>query len=179
MAITLFIIFFKLGFFSFGGGYTMIPLVEQELLAQGIVFSPIDIANTAAIAGIAPGPVGINLAIAFGYQLGGVWGIFAAAIGVTLPSLIVVLLTAFFFKAVYNSPYFKGAMSGLKPFIVGITLYTAFNMTLKNGMICGEIKNILVSMSILIISLFLLLKTKIHPVFLIASGALAGIIFLS
>lgn len=176
MAVTLFLIFFKLGFFSFGGGYTMIPLVEQELLARGFELPPQVIANTAAIAGVAPGPVGINLAIAFGYELASLPGVVAAALGVMLPSLILVLLVAFFFKAVANSVYFRGMMTGLKPFVVGITLYAAISMALKNGMLSTDLARSLPSLAIAVISFILLLKTTLHPIVLIAGGAAAGLL---
>jgi len=176
MAVTLFLIFFKLGFFSFGGGYTMIPLVEQELLARGFELPPQVIANTAAIAGVAPGPVGINLAIAFGYELAGLPGVVAAALGVMLPSLILVLLVAFFFKAVANSVYFRGMMTGLKPFVVGITLYAAISMALKNGMLGADPARTIPSLAIAVVSFVLLLKTKLHPIILIAGGAAAGLL---
>lgn len=176
MALTLFLIFFKLGFFSFGGGYTMIPFVEQELLARGFELPPQVIANTAAIAGVAPGPVGINLAIAFGHELAGLSGVLAAALGVMLPSLILVLIVAFFFKAVAKSVYFRGMMTGLKPFVVGITLYAALNMALKNGMISTEWARSLPSLAIAVVSFVLLLKTKLHPIVLIAGGALVGLL---
>ena len=177
MALTLFLIFFKLGFFSFGGGYTMIPLVEQELLARGFELSPQVIANTAAIAGVAPGPVGINLAIAFGYELAGFPGVLAAALGVMLPSLILVLMVAFFFKAVAKSVYFRGMMTGLKPFIVGITLYAALNMALKNGMLSTDLARSIPSIAIAAVSFVLLLKTKLHPIILICGGAVVGLFF--
>ena len=176
MAVTLFLIFFKLGFFSFGGGYTMIPLVEQELLARGFELPPQVIANTAAIAGVAPGPVGINLAIAFGYELAGLPGVVAAALGVMLPSLILVLLVAFFFKAVANSVYFRGMMTGLKPFVVGITLYAAISMALKNGMLGADLARTIPSLAIAGSSCLLLMKTRLHPILLIAGGAAAGML---
>lgn len=177
MALTLFLIFFKLGCFSFGGGYTMIPLVEQELLARGFELSPQVIANTAAIAGVAPGPVGINLAIAFGYELAGLPGVVAAALGVMFPSLILVLMVAFFFQAVAKSVYFRGMMAGLKPFIVGITLYAALNMALKNGMLSTDLARSIPSLTIAVVSFVLLLKTKLHPIILICGGAVVGLFF--
>ena len=79
MLYSLFIIFFKLGFFSFGGGYTMIPLIEQQLNNYGIMLTPEILSSVVAIAGVCPGPVGINLAIGFGYSLGGPLGVAAAA----------------------------------------------------------------------------------------------------
>lgn len=176
MALTLFLVFFKLGFFSFGGGYTMIPLVERELLARGLELPPRVVADTAAIAAVAPGPVGINLAIAFGHELAGLPGALAAALGVTLPSLIVVLAVAFFFKAAADSPYFRGMMTGLKPFVVGITLYAAFSMAAGNGMVSAEWSRSLPSLAIAGASFLLLMTTKVHPVILMCAGAAAGLL---
>ncbi|MBR6565866.1 MAG: chromate transporter, partial [Spirochaetaceae bacterium] len=83
---------------------------------------------------------------------------------------------AFFFKAVANSVYFRGMMTGLKPFIVGITLYAAISMALKNGMLGVDPARTIPSLAIAVISFILLLKTKLHPIILIAGGAAAGLL---
>jgi chromate transporter len=189
-AIALFFIFFKLGFFSFGGGYTMIPLVEQQLRTSGIEILPETISAITAIAGISPGPVGVNLAIGFGYNLGGVLGVVAAFIGVALPSLITVIIVATVFEKIYHSKYLKWALSGLKPIVVGIILYAAISMAMKNG-IFFAVKPIadsinltasgfyfnVVSIIIFAAALFAMIKTKIHPFFMILTGAALGCLF--
>lgn len=169
----------------------MIPLVEQQLRVSGIRILPETISNITAIAGIAPGPVGVNLAIGFGYELGGVLGVIAAFIGVALPSLITVIIVAIVFEKIYNSKYLEWALAGLKPVVVGIIIYAAVNMAIKNGMFfaaksIANSANFAVSglyfniMSIIIFSaaLFVMIKTKIHPVFMIVIGAVLGCIFL-
>lgn len=183
----LFFIFFKLGFFSFGGGYSMIPLVEQELNAYGIKLLPEAISNITAIAGIAPGPVGVNLSIGFGYELAGFIGVIAAFIGVTLPSLITVIIVASIFEKIYNSQYFEWALMGLKPIVVGIIAFAAINMAMKNGIAFAStpIQNSynltvfnyhfnVISLLLLIVSFFIIVKVKIHPFFMILVGAIFG-----
>lgn len=185
----LFTMFFKLGFFSFGGGYAMIPLIENELVNKGILLEPEVISNITAIAGLSPGPVGVNSAVAFGYQIDGIPGVVASFLGIVAPSLIIVILVASIFERIYNSKLFKWALDGLRPIIVGIIAYGAISMAMKNGMFFApdrviesgiyigtnslfEIKSILLAC----ISLTLLIKTKIHPIILIGIGAICGVV---
>lgn len=192
MLYNLFIIFFKLGFFSFGGGYTMIPLIEQQLNNCGIILTPEVLSSVVAIAGVCPGPVGINLAIGFGYSLGGPLGVVAAALGVTLPSIIVVVVVCAVFEKVYNSKNFKAALSGLKPAVVGITFYAAIKFGIKNGIIFSNSQNVvkstmnidfmnmffnIPSVLVIAVSFLILMKTKIHPIILVVAGAILGVIF--
>lgn len=190
IAMTLFYIFFKLGFFSFGGGYSMIPLVEQQLRVSGIEILPATISNITAIAGISPGPVGVNLAIGFGYELGGALGVLAAFIGVALPSLITVIIVAVVFEKICHSKYLEWALAGLKPIVVGIIIYAAVSMAMKNG-IFFAVKSIahsinltaygynfnLTSIIIFSAAFFAMIKTKIHPFFMILTGAALGCLF--
>lgn len=192
MLYNLFIIFFKLGFFSFGGGYTMIPLIEQQLNNCGIILTPEVLSSVVAIAGVCPGPVGINLAIGFGYSLGGSLGVVAAALGVTLPSIIVVVVVCAVFEKVYHSKNFKAALSGLKPAVVGITFYAAIKFGIKNGIIFSNSQNVvkstmnidfmnmffnIPSVLVIAVSFLILMKTKIHPIILVVAGAILGVIF--
>lgn len=186
---TLFIMFFKLGFFSFGGGYAMIPLIDGELLTGGIDLSPQVISNITAIAGVSPGPVGVNASVAFGYQLGGIPGVIVSSLGVALPSIIIVITVASLFSKIYNSKLFKWSLEGLRPIIVGIIMYGAISMAMQNGMLFSKESsihggiyignNVLFEMKSIIligISLFLLIKIKIHPIKLIVLGAILGVI---
>ena len=190
-AITLFFLFFKLGFFSFGGGYSMIPLIEQALEVQGIQLSPEIIANISAIAGIAPGPVGANLAFGFGYEIGGIFGVIAAGLGVALPSMITVGIVSLIFDKIYHSSLFKSALDGLRPVVVGIITYAGLSIAIKNGMFFAPISKTIInslnvtvfnsvfnipSIILSITAFIILLKTKIHPIFLIVGGAILGII---
>lgn len=189
VALSLFLIFFKLGFFSFGGGYSMIPLVEQSLRVSGTEMLPETISNITALAGISPGPVGINLSIGFGYQLGNFLGVILAAIGVALPSLITVIIVAILFEKIYKSKYLEWALAGLRPIVVGIIVYAAANMAMKNGIflaakpiankmsfsIGGFYFNI-ISMTIFAAAFYAMLKTKLHPILMILIGAILGIL---
>lgn len=188
--LTLFFIFFKLSFFSFGGGYVMIPLIEQELINNNIYLAPDKISNIVAIAGMSPGPVAVNASIGFGYEIQGMLGVIFSFMGIVIPSLIIVIISALLFQKIYSSIYFKWAMYGLSPIIVGIILYAAVNMAMKNHMIFSQPSAIstgwyltlgnygfeLKSILLLVISFLLLVKTKIHPILLIIGGGILGIL---
>ncbi len=190
MIIKLFFIFFKLGFFSFGGGYTMIPLIEQQFESYGIKIAPEVLSGVIAISGTAPGPVGINLAMGFGYSLAGIVGMVATALGVTLPSLILIVLISKIIEKIQKSDEYRASLDGLKPAIVGITFYAAINFGIKNGIIFSSIEqgiknslNFIIlnksfnvpGMIIIFLSYMALWKTKIHPIILIVLGGISGI----
>lgn len=190
MYLKLFLIFFKLGFFSFGGGYTMIPLIEQQLLNYNLHLNSEVFSKIIAVAGVAPGPIGMNLAIGFGYSFGGIPGMIATSLGVALPSLLIIIFISKLIKNIYNTPEYVGALDALKPTIVGITFYSALNFGMKNGIFFAKNINIIGNkfnfeifnktfsaplLLMVIISFFILKNTKLNPVILIIAGGLAGI----
>lgn len=190
MIVKLFIIFFYLGFFSFGGGYAMIPLVEQQFEAHSIFLDPLTVSNLTAISGMAPGPVGINLANAFGYNVAGILGGLVSVLAVAISSLILVTIAAKLFNKVYCSEAFVWCLYGLRPVVVGIIISAALNMVYKNNVFFdyttltsgitassffGSID--LASVVIFGVTIISLIKGKINPIFLIIAGGVAGAIF--
>lgn len=167
----MFLIFFKLSFFSFGGGYAMLPMIEQELLHYGITLQSQQITDITAVASMAPGPVAVNAAVAFGYQVGGIWGVVGAFLGVSIPCAIIVIVVATFFFKVYNNEYVQGALKGLRPVIVGIVAYAALNMAMKNHLYT-DWSGILIALA----AFGLLLKTKVHPIAIILGSGVLGIL---
>ncbi len=126
--ISLFLLFTKIAFFTFGGGYAMIPLFQSELVERCKLLSPEDFANMVALAQMTPGPVGMNAATYIGYQQGMAWagipgGIFGAALstlGVMMPSLILMTLAAMFLTAFKTNRYVKAVLSGIRPVTIGL-----------------------------------------------------------
>ena len=115
----LFRIFFMIGAFTFGGGYAMIAMVQQQAAARGWM-SAEALVDFIAIAESTPGPIAVNLATFVGAQQGGVMGAVCATVGVVLPSFVVILLVARCYAAFCKSKWVKGIMSGLKPAVVGL-----------------------------------------------------------
>lgn len=121
-ALKLFGVFFKIGAFTFGGGYAMIPLIQKEVVTARGWVSDEDILNIIAIAESTPGPIAINSATFIGYRVCGVLGSFLATLGVVLPSFIVISLLSFViarFKSLTAVQYaFNGIRAGVLALIV-------------------------------------------------------------
>ncbi len=187
----LFLMFLKLSAFAFGGGYVMIPSMIQMSEANQWATSS-ELTNVIALAGMSPGPVAMNAAIGFGYHVAGFKGAAAAFLGMAAPCAVIVILAAVFFFRVYNHPVVKGILSGLRPTITGIIIYAAVSLAVKNGIFVYTSKSIIkngINLSISGIGLLevkstliamvtftLLVKTKIHPIFLILASGVLGII---
>lgn len=115
----LFRVFFLIGAFTFGGGYAMIAMVQQQVVARGWMDAE-SVIDFIAIAESTPGPIAVNMATFVGAEMGGVFGSVCATLGVVLPSFIVILLVARCYEAFRKSKWVQGAMSGLKPAVVGL-----------------------------------------------------------
>src|SRR5699024_1232923 len=133
---SLFLSFLKIGFVSFGGGCAMIPVIEYEVQAHHWLTTR-EFTDAVAIAGMAPGPIATNSAVFVGYKVGGVTGSVVAALAVSLPSLIIVVLIALFMKKIENSPMMDYAFYGLRPVITGLIVYAAIKFALQNDILDG------------------------------------------
>ena len=129
MIFTLFLDFFKIGLFTFGGGYAMIPLVTETALSYGM--SSADVMNFLAVAESTPGPIAINMATFIGSSQFGVLGAIVATLAVVLPSFIIILLIASLLKNVLKLAGVKSVLTGIRPTIVALILGTAVTMFLS------------------------------------------------
>lgn len=119
-ALQLYFLFAKIGLFTFGGGYAMIPLFQDELVNRHHFISPEDFANMVALAQMTPGPVGLNAATYVGFRQLGFAGAVAGTLGVITPSLILVTLAAVFFAAFQRKRFLREALSGIRPATLGL-----------------------------------------------------------
>ena len=188
--IKIFLMFAKLSAFAFGGGYVMFPMLMKEIESNKLI-SMNDLADIIAIASMSPGAVSVNAAVGVGYKVAGIPGVVAAFLGIAVPCAVIVIIVATFFFKVYNHPIVRSALYGLRPIITGIILYAAFNIARTNGIIAASENNLidsnfnvmingvhlfeLKSLIITIASFFALVKTKLHPIFVILISALIGI----
>lgn len=121
--LQLFITFFYIGMFGFGGGNAMISLIQFEIVERYGWITNAQFTNIVAVSQATPGPIGINCATYTGYlSTGTVWGAIVATIGMILPPFIIVYLLTKLVGKVKDSPYYKGAMQGLRPAIIGLIL---------------------------------------------------------
>lgn len=118
--LKLYLLFAKIGLFTFGGGYAMIPLFQDELVVRHRFISPEDFANMVALAQITPGPVGLNAATYVGYTQMGFPGAIAGTLGLMTPSLLLVTFAAVFFLYFRDSKPIQRLLSGVRPATIGL-----------------------------------------------------------
>jgi chromate transporter len=128
----LFITFFKIGLFSFGGGFAMIPLIQREVIEKNRWIEEKDFLDMLVLAQSTPGPIAVNTAVFVGYKTAGMLGAIMAALGTVLPSFIVILLLALFFVEVRENRYVDAAFRAMRPAVVA--LIVAPLMGLVKGM---------------------------------------------
>ena len=118
MLFELFITFAKIGLFTFGGGYAMISLIEEECVERKKWITAEQLTMVTAIAESTPGPIAINCATYTGYQRKGVAGALCATLGVTLPSFVIIYLISLFFDRFLSIPWVARAFSGIRVCVV-------------------------------------------------------------
>ena len=130
LLLKLFFIFFKIGLFTFGGGYAMIPLFRQELVGAGYITESL-LLDFIGISESTPGPFAVNMATFIGMENAGLLGAFAATLGVVLPSFLIILLIARFGSKFLASKTVTQAFVGLKPVVIGLVFSVAVMLVFK------------------------------------------------
>lgn len=183
--LSLFYEFFIIGLFTFGGGYAMIPLIQQTVLENGWL-TETQIIDFIAVSESTPGPLAVNMSTFVGMKTAGLLGAFMATTGVVLPSFIIIYFISGNYYKFQNNRIVKGAMSGLKPAVVALIAYSflsVFFQIFQTDKIfpifsnLNEIiitKNDIISIVTVVISIILIIKKK-HPILVIGTGALIGL----
>ncbi|MDE6740302.1 MAG: chromate transporter [Lachnospiraceae bacterium] len=178
--LELFITFLKIGAFTFGGGYAMLPLIQEQVAAHGWLTDE-ELINFIAVSESTPGPFAINISTYVGMETGGLPGAFCATLGVVMPSFIIILIVAKCFGRFQESRVMKGAMSGLKPAVVGLiaaaVVSTGKTVLFPNGLSLFSLSASSFIISILIfVLMFILILQKIHPIFIIILSGIIGVV---
>ena len=121
LCVQLFFIFCKIGLFTLGGGYAMLPLMEEELTVRRTWLTKQDFLDLTALAQSAPGILAVNMAIFTGYKLAGIWGALWAACGAVLPSFIIILAIAICFQDIRQNPIINRIFMGIRPAVVALS----------------------------------------------------------
>ncbi len=186
--LELFWAFFKIGAVTVGGGYAMLPFIQEEVLRQGWL-TPNEVVDFIAVSEGTPGPFAINISTYVGSVMGGqaglgvfgtIFGAFCATMGVVLPSFIIILIVAKIYDAFKKSKTVKGVMTGLKPAVVGLiggailtimgTIFAPNGWTLQ---IFQDLQTY-IYLALAIVAAVLAFK-KVHPILIICLSAVAGI----
>ena len=127
---SIFAVFAKIGAFTIGGGYAMIPLIEAEMRSRRWI-SEDDMPDIIVLAQSAPGILAVNMAIFSGYKLRGLRGALTASLGAVLPSFAIILLVAMLFTGIKDNPVVLRIFKGIRPVAVGLILVPACNLAKK------------------------------------------------
>ncbi|MBU5675525.1 chromate transporter [Alkaliphilus sp. MSJ-5] len=168
--LTMFFSFFKIGAFTFGGGYAMIPLIEKEVVETKKWISKEEFTDILVISQSFPGALPVNSSLFIGYKLGGVVGAIIALLGVIIPSFLIILTIAISFAHFRDNPavdnVFKG-ITGAVPVLVLLAVKSLSKSVKKNT----------VNIMITVICVISIVVFDIHPVIMIFLSALYGIFF--
>lgn len=178
----LFYIFFKLGLFSFGGGYAMLPMIYQDVQAFGLMPAQ-EFSDVVALSQMTPGPIAVNAATYVGYKSSGILGATFATIGVSLPAFFIILLISAFITKFKESGAVQSILSGIRPATVGMiasaVIFISETSIFKEGFFSLKMFGnprayiSLPSIAIFLLTIILSVKTKLGPITL---TVLAGII---
>lgn len=162
--------FFKIGAFTIGGGYVMLPLIEQAIVNKKKWIKSEQFLDLIAIAQSAPGVMAINSAVAVGYQIAGLSGAVVASLGAALPSFFIIIIVATFFLNFQSNPYVAAFFQGARPAVVILMALAAYDMGKK----VVKDKTGLAIIGVGLVSIILL---HIHPVIAIISAGVFGAVY--
>lgn len=179
MAWELFATFFIIGLVSFGGGYAMIPLIQEEAVLRHDWLTAQQFTDVVAIAGMSPGPIATNTAIVIGYRQMGVGGALASAAGIILPSLLIIIVLSTVLHRIRKYRSVESAFYGLRAVVTGLIVYAAIVFAINNRLFAGFDWQTVSLLLIYFCSLAAFVKLRIHPVFVLAASGAAGVLLFS
>lgn len=166
---SLFSVFFKIGLFTFGGGYAMIPLIHREMVERRGWIGDQEIVDVLALAQSVPGAVAINAATLIGRRLRGTMGALAATAGVILPSFVIITLIAAFFSRFQDSPIAQAAFRGLRPAVAALLVLAVWKVgksSVRDGL----------GWLLAVSATFLVVVLRLHALYAIVGAAVLGIV---
>lgn len=162
---SLFYSFFKIGLFTFGGGYAMIPLVQREVVGKGWILEA-QFLELLTLAQSAPGPLALNTAVFVGYRVKGYRGVALSVFGIILPSFVIILIIAIYLHSFRDNHVVAAVFKGIRPAVVALMLAPVFGFSKGLGWKRGVLA---------VVAAFLVWYFSISSVYLIIFGALGGI----
>ncbi len=162
--------FFRIGLFSFGGGYAMIPLIEVETVLRHQWLERVQFVDIIAIAEMTPGPIAVNSATFVGYKVAGAAGSAAATLGVILPSIMIVLLLATLFEKKRHDAHVAGVLRGIRPVVVSLIFLAALSVFRKSV-------TDLPTATVGVLAFVVITKTRINPILILVGAGVLGALF--
>lgn len=168
----LFLAFGRANIFGFGGGPSVIPLIQEEVVDNFKWLSTEEFTDALAMGNALPGPIATKMAAYVGYKIAGLWGALAALAGTVVPTAVAMLALAGIYFKYKDTPWMSGMLKAVRPVVVVLLLQTTWEMGLKSFAVP-------VTWVIALAALVLIFYFKIHPIILIVTSMLLGLFFLS
>lgn len=169
MLLEMFLTFFKIGAFTFGGGYAMIPIIQEEVVDKKKWIDESEFLDAIALAQGSPGPVAVNTSIFVGYRLKGLPGALASTLGTVLPSFLTILLIAMFFYQYRNNVILDKVFLGIRPAVVALILSAVYKLTKSSKF---GYKKLMISLA----ALLAIVVLGISPIYLVIAGGVGSVI---
>ena len=169
-SLDLFKVFFKIGLFTFGGGYAMIPFIQKEIVEKNGWITDEEILDMFAIAEATPGVIAVNTATFVGYKISGFFGSFFATLGVVLPSFLIILLIAYYIKDFLSIKLIAYAFKGIRAGVIVLIIGAITKFYKKNDIN-------LFNISLLIIAFLISAFTSINTILILLCALIIGIVY--
>lgn len=166
----MFFTFVKIGSFTFGGGYAMIPLIQKEVVENKKWIDKNEFIDMLAMAQSAPGVMAINTAIFIGYKIRGFKGSLVTAFGTALPSFLIILLIAMVFTNFRENETVERIFKGIRPAVVALIAAPLYSMAKSAGV---NWKNIFIPIA----AVLLIWLLNISPIWIVLAAIIGGIIY--
>ncbi|QSX09321.1 chromate transporter [Alkalibacter rhizosphaerae] len=168
-----FVVFFKIGMFTFGGGYAMIPIMQREIIQVQGWMKTAEFLDIVGIAEMTPGVIAVNMATFLGYRLsGGVPGALFATLAVILPSSVIVFTISYFFQRFRNSLYVRRALEFIRPVVIGLIASAGFLLFREAVM---DVAGVFIVLGAFYLSAF----RKVNPILILLGMGLVGFVIYS
>lgn len=169
MLLEMFLTFFKIGAFTFGGGYAMIPIIQEEIVNKRKWIDENEFLDAIAVAQGSPGPVAVNTSIYVGYRVRGLPGALMCLLGTVLPSFFIILIVAKYFYQYRDNPILDKIFLGIRPAIVALILSAVYKLLKSSKFGYGKL---LLSLGTALIIVFL----GVSPIYLVLFGAIGSVV---
>ncbi len=168
--IDMFVTFSKIGSFTLGGGYAMVPLMEKEIVDRKGWLNKEEFMDILAVSQAMPGLFAMNMASHIGHKISGTWGGIVCALAVAFPSIVSILLIAMFFNAFKDNVYIEKIFKGIRPAVVALIAAPCFSMARSARLSRHNIW-------IPILSALLIWALGVSPVFIIIAAGIGGFVY--
>ena len=185
MLLTLFVEFFKIGLFSFGGGTAMLPLIYQAIQPFGVM-SVADFSDMVALSQVTPGPVAINAATFVGLKFAGLPGTVVATIAICIPCFVIMLIVMKLLEKFRGNAFVEGAFVGIRPVTIGLILsavvFISNGVLFKGPMVSARLLELdyynWIPIGIFVVAIGLMTILKIKPIWvMLIMGAAGAVIY--